>query len=81
MAALAQQERHLAAVAPQRVGRPFVREALEVAVDGREANAVELAVQLLRGDGAVGRAEGLEDLPSLLRPSSHAANDNDSHYA
>src|SRR4051794_35769387 len=71
MAALAEQERLLAAVAPEGVGDPLLREPLEVAVDGREPDAVEVAVQLLRGHRAIRPAQGLEDRVSLLGLAAH----------
>src|SRR4051794_10266727 len=71
VAAPAEHERLLAVRAAQRVGRALVRQPLEVAVHGREADALELAVQLLRRHGAVGRAEGVEDRLALLGLAAH----------
>jgi hypothetical protein len=72
VAALADEERDLAVVAAQGVGIALVREPLEVAVDGREPDAVELAVQLLGGDRPVGAAQGLDDRVSLVCASAHS---------
>ena len=71
VAAAAQQEGDLAVVAAQRVGIALVGEALQVAVDGRQANAVELPVQLLRCDRPRRPAQGIDDRLSLLCSPAH----------
>ena len=69
--AAAEHERQLAVLASQRVGGAFVGQPLEVAVDGCEAHAVELAVQLLRRDGSIGFAQRIEDRLALLGLAAH----------
>src|SRR3954451_16308750 len=71
MAGAADQESHLAVVTPQGVGGALVGQALEIAVDGCEAHALELAVELLRGHRAVGGAERLEDRLALFGSAAH----------
>jgi hypothetical protein len=71
VATAADQKRDLPVVAPERVGIPLVRESLEVPVDGRQADALELTVQLLRGDRAVGCAQRVEDRLALLGSPAH----------
>ena len=71
MALPADQERLFAVVAPERVRRALVGEPLEVAVDGREAYPLELAVQLLGRDRAVTVAEGVEDRLALFGSPAH----------
>ena len=69
--AAADQERDLSVVAPERVGVALVGQSLEVPVHGREADALQLTVELLRGDRAVGRAQCVEDRLALLGSPAH----------
>src|SRR4051794_8521931 len=69
--AAADQEGDLAVVAPQRVGITRIGQPLQVAVDGREPDALELAMELLRGHRPIGRAQRLEDRRSLLGSPAH----------
>lgn len=69
--AAAEQERELAVLSAQRVGHTLVGQALEVAVDGGESDALESAVQLLSGEGGRAALEGLHDLHALLGSPAH----------
>src|SRR3954452_15789642 len=81
MSVLAEQERLLAVVAPERVGLAVGGKPLKVPVDGRETDTVELAVQLLCGHGAIHAPQRVEDRLSLFGPPRHRdANDNRSQY-
>ena len=71
VAAAADQERLLAALAPERVRLALVGEALEVAVDGGEADTLEPPVQLLGRDRAIGAAKRVEDRLSLFGSPAH----------
>ena len=67
----ADQEGDLAVVATQGVGVAGVGEPLKVPVHGRQPDALELAVQLLRRDRPVGGTQRVEDRFSLLGSPAH----------
>lgn len=53
---------------------------IEIAVDGREADRIELAVQLLRGQRFVALAQRRDDRGLLLGASCRRLTDNDSRF-
>jgi hypothetical protein len=69
--AAADQEGDLAVLTPQRVGVAGVGEPLQVAVDGGQPHALELAVELLGGHGTVRRGQGVDDRRTLLGSPAH----------
>ena len=71
MAAAADEERLLAALAPERVGLALVGQALEVAVDGGEADPVEPPCSSWAVTGRSERPEGVEDGLALLGSPAH----------
>jgi hypothetical protein len=70
--AAAQEKCDLAVFAAERVGVALVGQPLQVPVHGRQPDALELAVQLLRRDRALGRAQGVDDRFSLLGSPAHS---------
>lgn len=74
MAASTEQKRLFSGVAANRVGLALVGKALEVAVDGREADAVEPLVQLLRRDSGVAAPKLADDRRPLSGGPAHDVN-------
>ena len=71
VAAAADEKGDLAVVAAQGIGIAFVRQALQVAIDGSEPDPVKLAMQLLRCHRAIGRVQRVEDRLPLLGSPAH----------